>query len=53
MNEYIVTFEQNKEVKEAIVYANDPRSAKFNVLNANGNVDYFISILLNDTEEEE
>ena len=53
MNEYIVTFEQKDEVKETIVCAQDPRIAKFNVMNANGKIEYFHSILLNDTEEEE
>lgn len=52
MNEYIVTFEQKGEVKEATVCAPDPRIAKFNVSNANGKVDYFHSVLLNDSEEE-
>ena len=52
MNDYIVTFEQKGEVKETIVCAPDPRIAKFNVMNSNGKVDYFHSILLNDMEEE-
>lgn len=53
MNEYIVTFEQSGEQKIVIVNAETPRIAKFNVTNANGKVDYFNSVLLNDDEEEE
>lgn len=52
MNEYIVTFEQSGEQRTVIVNAETPRIAKFNVMNANGNIDYFNSILLNDEEEE-
>lgn len=53
MNEYIVTFEQSGEQKTVIVNAEDPKKAKFNVLNANGNIDYFNSVLINDDEEDE
>jgi hypothetical protein len=52
MNEYIVTFEQGGEQRTVIVNAETPQNAKFNVMNANGKIDYFNSILLNDTEEE-
>lgn len=52
MNEYIVTFEQGGEQRTVIVNAETPRIAKFNVMNANGKVDYFNSILLNEEEEE-
>lgn len=52
MNEYIVTFEQGGEQRTVNVNAETPRIAKFNVMNANGKVDYFNSILLNDEEEE-
>lgn len=52
MNEYIVTFEQSGEQRTVIVNAKTPQIAKFNVTNANGKIDYFNSILLNDTEEE-
>lgn len=52
MNEYIVTFEQGGEQRTVIVNAETPRIAKFNVMNANGKIDYFNSILLNDEEEE-
>lgn len=52
MNEYIVTFEQNGEQRTVIVNAETPRIAKFNVMNANGKIDHFNSILLNDEEEE-
>ena len=52
MNEYIVTFEQGGEQRTVIVNAETPQIAKFNVINANGNIDYFNSVLLNDEEEE-
>ena len=53
MNEYIVTFEQKGEVKTAIVRGKDPGDVRFNVTNANGKVDYFHSILLNENDPEE
>ena len=52
MNEYIVSFEHGGEQRPVIVNAETPRIAKFNVMNANGKIDYFNSILLNDEEEE-
>lgn len=53
MNEYIVTFEQGGEVKTKIINAKNPRDAKFNIMNANGNVDYFNSVCLNINDVEE
>lgn len=53
MGEYIVTFEQGGEVKTEIINAKSPRDAKFNIMNANGKVDYFNSICLNINDVEE
>ena len=53
MNNYLVTFERpNGQVDTVEINAVDVRDAKAKVLNANGKVDYFHSVLFNDTEEE-
>lgn len=53
MKNYLVTFEtSNGIVKSIDINARDVDDAKAKTSNANGEISYFYSILVNDNEEE-